>query len=134
MQKITPFLWFDHQAEEATKFYVSLFKNSKILNMARYGEGAPMPKGTVMTVDFVLEGERFTALNGGPTFKFTEAISFLVNCESQDEVDMLWKKLTSNGGGVGPCCWLKDKDWLSWPNGPTAPGPMVCEPHPKEAH
>ncbi len=133
MQKITPFLWFDHQAEEAAKFYVSLFKNSKILNIARYGEGAPMPKGTVMTVDFVLEGERFTALNGGPMFKFTEAISFLVNCESQDEVDMLWKKLTSNGGVEGQCGWLKDKYGLSWQIIPTALGQMLSDPDPERA-
>ena len=133
MQKITPFLWFDHQAEEAAKFYVSMFKNSKILNIARYGEGTPMPKGTVMTVDFVLEGERFTALNGGPMFKFTEAISFLVNCESQDEVDMLWKKLTSNGGVEGQCGWLKDRYGLSWQIIPTALGQMLSDPDPEKA-
>ena len=133
MQKITPFLWFDHQAEEAAKFYVSLFKNSKVLNIARYGEGAPMPKGTVMTVDFVLEGERFTALNGGPMFKFTEAISFLVNCESQDEVDMLWKKLTSNGGVEGQCGWLKDKYGLSWQIIPTALSQMLSDHDPEKA-
>ena len=133
MQKITPFLWFDHQAEEAAKFYVSMFKNSKILNIARYGEGTPMPKGTVMTVDFVLEGERFTALNGGPMFKFTEAISFLVNCESQDEVDMLWKKLTSNGGVEGQCGWLKDRYGLSWQIIPTALGQMLSDPNPEKA-
>ena len=133
MQKITPFLWFDHQAEEAAKFYVSLFKNSKILNIARYVEGAPMPKGTVMTVDFVLEGESFTALNGGPMFKFTEAISFLVNCESQDEVDILWKKLTSNGGAEGQCGWLKDKYGLSWQIIPTALGQMLSDPDPEKA-
>jgi len=133
MQKITPFLWFDHQAEEAAKFYVSMFKNSKILNIARYGEGTPMPKGTVMTVDFVLEGERFTALNGGPMFKFTEAISFLVNCESQDEVDMLWKKLTSNGGAEGQCGWLKDKYGLSWQIIPAALGQMLSDPDTEKA-
>ena len=133
MQKITPFLWFDHQAEEAAKFYVSLFKNSKVLNIACYGEGAPMPKGTVMTVDFVLEGERFTALNGGPMFKFTEAISFLVNCESQDEVDMLWKKLASNGGVEGQCGWLKDRYGLSWQIVPTALGQMLSDPDPEKA-
>ena len=133
MQKITPFLWFDHQAEEAAKFYVSLFKNSNILNIARYGKGAPVPKGTVMTVDFVLEGERFIALNGGPMFKFTEAVSFLVNCESQDEVDMLWRKLTSNGGAEGQCGWLKDKYGLSWQIIPTALGQMLSDPHPEKA-
>ncbi len=133
MQKITPFLWFDHQAEEAAKFYVSLFKNSNILNIARYGKGAPVPKGTVMTVDFVLEGERFIALNGGPMFKFTEAVSFLVNCESQDEVDMLWRKLTSNGGAEGQCGWLKDKYGLSWQIIPTALGQMLSDPDPEKA-
>jgi len=133
MQKITPFLWFDHQAEEAAKFYVSLFKNSNILNIARYGKGAPVPKGTVMTVDFVLEGERFIALNGGPMFKFTEAVSFLVNCESQDEVDMLWRKLTSNGGAEGQCGWLKDKYGPSWQIIPTALGQMLSDPDPEKA-
>ncbi len=133
MQKITPFLWFDHQAEEAAKFYVSLFKNSKILNVARYGEGAPLPKGTVMTVDFVLEGERFTALNGGPMFKFTEAISFLVNCETQAEVDRLWKKLTRDGGQEGQCGWLKDKYGLSWQIIPTALGELLSSPDPEKA-
>ena len=133
MQKITPFLWFDHQAEEAARFYVSLFKNSKILNIARYGEGAPMPKGTVMTVDFVLEEGRFTALNAGPMFKFTEAISFLVNCESQGEVDMLWRKLTSNGGAEGQCGWLKDKYGLSWQIIPAALGQMLSDPDTEKA-
>ncbi len=133
MQKITPFLWFDNQAEEAAKFYVSLFKNSKILNVARYGEGAPLPKGTVMTVDFVLEGERFTALNGGPMFKFTEAISLLVNCETQAEVDRLWSKLTSNGGEESQCGWLKDKYGLSWQIIPTALGELLSSPDPEKA-
>jgi predicted 3-demethylubiquinone-9 3-methyltransferase (glyoxalase superfamily) len=133
MQKITPFLWFDRQAEEAAKFYVSLFKNSKILNIAHYGEGAPVPKGTVMTVDFVLDGERFTALNGGPMFKFTEAISFLVNCETQAEVDGLWNKLTSDGGKESQCGWLKDKYGLSWQIIPTALGQMLSDPDPEKA-
>ncbi len=108
MQKISPFLWFDNQAEEAAKFYVSIFKNSKILKVSRYGEAGPEPKGTVMTVDFILEGQEFTALNGGPLFKFTEAVSFVVNCETQEEVDDLWEKL-SKGGEEGQCGWLKDK-------------------------
>ena len=133
MQKITPFLWFDHQAEEAAKFYVSLFKNSKILNIARYGEGAPMPKGTVMTVDFVLEGERFTALNGGPMFKFTEAVSFLVNCETQTEVDRFWDRLTANGGEESQCGWLKDKYGLSWQIVPTVLARLLSDPDPVRA-
>ncbi len=113
MQKITPFLWFDHQAEEAVNFYVSLFKNSKIVSVSRYGEAGPGPAGSVMTVDFQLEAQQFIALNGGPVFKFTEAISFLVRCETQAEVDTLWAKLTA-GGAEGQCGWLKDKFGLTW--------------------
>lgn len=113
MQKITPFLWFDSKAEEAANFYTSIFKNSKILNIARYGEGAPLPKGTVMTVTFELEGERFMALNGGPVYSFTPAISFFVNCDTQAEVDELWDKLSAGGAEV-QCGWLKDKFGLSW--------------------
>src|SRR5262245_42195739 len=108
MQKITPYLWFDNQAEEAVNFYVSIFKNSEVLSMSRYGDAGPGPKGTVMTASFQLEGQEFMALNGGPLFKFTEAISFLVNCETQQEVDTLWDKLSS-GGEPGRCGWLKDK-------------------------
>ena len=128
MQKITPHLWFDNQAEEAVRFYVSLFKNSKILNVARYGDaGAKVsgrPAGSVMTVTFQLEGQEFIALNGGPHFKFTEAISFLVNCETQAEIDRLWEKL-SQGGEQGPCGWLKDKYGLSWQIVPTVLGEMM---------
>ena len=113
MQKITPFLWFDNQAEEAANFYVSIFKNSKILNVSRYGEAGPQPAGTVLTVTFQLEGMDFTALNGGPHFKFTEAISLYVDCASQAEVDTLWEKLT-DGGEESQCGWLKDKYGLSW--------------------
>jgi predicted 3-demethylubiquinone-9 3-methyltransferase (glyoxalase superfamily) len=117
MQKITPCLWFDNQAEEAVNFYVSIFKNSKVGRIARYGEaGAEVsgrPKGTVMTVEFQLEGQEFLALNGGPIFKFTEAISFIVNCETQEKIDEMWEKL-SKGGEKGPCGWLKDKYGLSW--------------------
>lgn len=113
MQKITPFLWFDNQAEEAARFYVSIFKNSKMGNISRYGDAGPGPKGSVMTVSFELDGQPFTALNGGPIFKFTEAISLFVNCESQKEVDELWEKLSA-GGGKGQCGWLKDKYGLSW--------------------
>ena len=113
MQKITPFLWFDNQAEEAANFYVSIFKNSKILGVSHFGEAGPGPAGTVLTVTFELDGQEFTALNGGPHFTFTEAISFFVNCETQQEVDELWAKLTA-GGEESMCGWLKDKYGLSW--------------------
>lgn len=117
MQKLSPCLWFDDKAEEAAKFYVSLFKNSKIGNITRYGEaGAEVsgrPKGSVMTVTFEIEGQEFVALNGGPLFKFSEAISFMVKCETQKEIDEMWKKL-SQGGEEGQCGWLKDKYGLSW--------------------
>jgi len=113
-QKITTFLWFDNNAEEAANFYISVFKNSRILKTARYPEGAPAPKGTVMIVDFELDGQRFTALNGGPHFKFTEAISLLVHCNSQEEIDYYWEKLTADGGQESQCGWLKDKYGLSW--------------------
>jgi predicted 3-demethylubiquinone-9 3-methyltransferase (glyoxalase superfamily) len=114
MQKITPFLWFDNQAEEAARLYCSIFKNSKINSIARYPEGSPGPAGAVMTVQFQLDGQNFTALNGGPMFKFNEAISMSVDCESQQEVDDLWTKLTSGGGQESQCGWLKDKYGLSW--------------------
>jgi predicted 3-demethylubiquinone-9 3-methyltransferase (glyoxalase superfamily) len=117
MQKITPFLWFDSNAEEAAKFYTSIFKNSKIIDIANYGESAAAasgrPKGTVMIVSFDLEGQRFMALNGGPVFKFSPATSFLVNCETQEEVDDLWKRL-SEDGEQDQCGWLKDKFGVSW--------------------
>ena len=123
MQKITPFLWFDNQAEEAVNFYASIFKKSRILKIARYGEAAAKasgrPKGSVLTIKFQLEGQEFVALNGGPYFKFTEAISFVVNCETQKEVDKFWKKL-SRGGGESQCGWLKDKYGVSWQIVPTA--------------
>jgi predicted 3-demethylubiquinone-9 3-methyltransferase (glyoxalase superfamily) len=112
-QKITTFLWFDNNAEEAAKFYVSVFKNSKILNTTHYGEVGPGPNGTVMTIDFELDGQRFTGLNGGPQFKFTEAISLLVHCKTQEEVDYFWEKL-SEGGQKVECGWLKDKFGLFW--------------------
>ena len=111
--RITPFLWFDSNAEEAVAFYTSVFKNSKVLTIARYGDAGPGPKGSVMTVEFELDGQRFVGLNGGPHFKFTEAISFVVNCETQDEVDHYWNKLTEGGQEV-QCGWLKDKYGLSW--------------------
>lgn len=118
MQRITPFLWFDNQAEEAAKFYVSIFKNSKVGHIAHYGENGPGPKGTVMIVQFELDGQEFTALNGGPLFKFNESISFVVNCETQDEVDYYWEKLL-HGGKESQCGWLKDKFGLSWQIVPT---------------
>lgn len=113
MRKITPFLWFDDQAEEAANFYVSVFKNSRIGTISRYGEGAPEPKGKVMVVPFELDGQQFLALNGGPLFKFTEAISFVVSCETQAELDEMWEKLSA-GGQKSQCGWLKDKYGLSW--------------------
>ena len=119
MQKITPFLWFDNNAEDAVKFYVSIFKNSKIGKITRYGEAGPGPKGTVMIVTFEINGQEFIALNGGKQFKFTEAISFVVNCKTQKEVDGFWKKL-SQGGSEGQCGWLKDKYGVSWQIVPTA--------------
>ena len=118
MQKITPFLWFNDNAEEAMSCYVSIFKNSKVLNVARYGEAGPGPNGTVMTATFQLDGQEFVALNGGPHFKFTEAISFVVYCETQEEVDEFWEKL-SEGGEKSRCGWLKDKYGLSWQIVPT---------------
>jgi predicted 3-demethylubiquinone-9 3-methyltransferase (glyoxalase superfamily) len=107
VQKINPFLWFDDRAEEAVNFYVSLFQNSRILNVSRYGEAGPGPKGAAMTVTFELDGQKFIALNGGPMFKFTEAVSFLINCETQQEVDSLWERLSA-GGQKSKCGWLKD--------------------------
>ena len=124
MQKITPFLWFDGKAEEAMNFYISIFKNSKIVSVSRYGEGGPGPKGTVMTGTFQLEGQQFMALNGGPHFTFSQAISFFVNCETQQEVDELWEKL-SEGGEKQRCGWLKDKYGLSWQVIPSALGEML---------
>lgn len=113
-QKITTFLWFDNNAEEAVNFYISVFKNSRILETTRYTSAGSGPAGTVMTIAFELDGQQFTALNGGPQFKFTEAISLVVNCQSQEEVDYFWNKLTEDGGEQGRCGWLKDKYGLSW--------------------
>jgi predicted 3-demethylubiquinone-9 3-methyltransferase (glyoxalase superfamily) len=118
MQKIVPNLWFDTESEEAANYYCSIFKNSEVVNVTHYGEAGPRPAGMVLTVDFQLDGQRFTALNGGPDFKFNEAVSLLVNCESQGEVDTLWDKL-SEGGEKGPCGWLKDKYGVSWQIIPT---------------
>jgi predicted 3-demethylubiquinone-9 3-methyltransferase (glyoxalase superfamily) len=114
MQKITTFLWFDDQAETAANFYTSIFKNSKITNVARYGEGDPGEPGSAMIVNFEIDGQEFMAMNGGPQFKFTEAVSLFVNCEDQAEVDRLWAKLTADGGEESQCGWLKDKYGLSW--------------------
>ena len=128
MRKITPCLWFDNQAEEAANFYISIFKNSKIMSVARYGEAGAeasgRPTGSVMTVAFQLQGQEFLALNGGPQFKFTEAISFIVNCKTQKEIDDFWRKL-SEGGERGPCGWLKDKYGMSWQIVPTVLGEML---------
>ncbi len=132
MQKITPFLWFDNNAEEAANFYVSIFKNSKIVSVARYGDAGPGPKGTVMTVAFQIEGQEFVALNGGPLFKFNEAISFVVNCETQGEIDEFWEKL-SEGGEKSRCGWLKDTFGLSWQIVPTVLGEMLQDKDPKKS-
>lgn len=132
MPKITPFLWFDDQAEEAARHYVSIFKNSKIVTITRYGEAGPGPKGSVMTVVFELDGQEFIALNGGPQFKFTEAVSFSVDCKTQQEVDEYWERL-SRSGEEGPCGWLKDKYGLSWQINPTILGEMLDDPDPQKA-
>ncbi|MGD0745965.1 MAG: VOC family protein [Verrucomicrobiota bacterium] len=124
MQTITPFLWFDNQAEEAAKFYTGIFKNSRIKKIIRHGEAGPGPKGTVMTVEFQLEGQEFVALNGGPHFKFTEAVSFVVNCRTQKEVDYFWRKLSAGGKEV-QCGWLKDKYGLSWQIVPAVLGRLL---------
>ena len=127
MQKITPFLWFDTQAEEAMNFYTSIFKNSKVLGVT------PGPNGKAMSVNFELEGQEFIGLNAGPQFKFNESISFLVDCKTQAEVDELWEKLTADGGEEGRCGWLKDKYGLSWQIIPTALNEMLSDPDPKKA-
>jgi predicted 3-demethylubiquinone-9 3-methyltransferase (glyoxalase superfamily) len=124
MQKITPFLWFDGKAEEAMRFYVSIFKNSKVGTITRYGDAGPGPKGTVMVVTFQLDGQEFIALNGGPQFTFSPAISFVVNCETQEEVDAFWEKL-SEGGEKLQCGWLRDKYGLSWQIVPTVLGELM---------
>jgi predicted 3-demethylubiquinone-9 3-methyltransferase (glyoxalase superfamily) len=133
MQKITTYLWFDDNAEEAMKFYVSIFKNSKILNITRYPDAGPGTPGKVMTGTFQLEGQQFHALNGGPQFKFTEAVSLLVDCDSQQEVDDLWAKLTASGGEESQCGWLKDKFGLSWQIIPRALFEMIGDKDPKKA-
>ena len=133
MKDITPFLWYDNRAEEAANFYVSLFPNSKIRGVTRYGEAGPGEQGSVMTVDFELRGQPFVALNGGPEFKFTEAISFLINCETQEEVDELWEKLSADGGEKGPCGWLRDKYGVSWQVVPTLLEQYIRDPDPEKS-
>jgi predicted 3-demethylubiquinone-9 3-methyltransferase (glyoxalase superfamily) len=132
MQKIIPFLWFDNKAEEAVNFYVSIFKNSKIVNMSRWGDGGPGPKGAVMSVTFELNGQEFMALNGGPTFKFSPAISFFVKCETQQDVDDYWEKLSA-GGTKERCGWLKDKYGVSWQIIPNALGKFLQEKDPAKS-
>jgi predicted 3-demethylubiquinone-9 3-methyltransferase (glyoxalase superfamily) len=132
MQKITTFLWFDKQAEEAARFYISIFRNSKIAATTRYGEAGPGPKGSVMTVMFNLDGQDFVGLNGGPQFKFTEAVSLVVNCETQEEVDELWEKLSA-GGERSRCGWLKDKFGLSWQVVPTVLGQLLQDKDPQKS-
>jgi predicted 3-demethylubiquinone-9 3-methyltransferase (glyoxalase superfamily) len=132
MQKITPFLWFDGKAEEAMNFYISIFKNSKVISVSRYGEAGPGPKGSVLGATFELDGQRFFALNGGPEFNFTPAISFFVNCETQREVDELWEKLSA-GGEKQRCGWLKDKYGLSWQIVPTVLGELLQDSDPAKS-
>jgi predicted 3-demethylubiquinone-9 3-methyltransferase (glyoxalase superfamily) len=131
-QKIKTFLWFNGNAEEAVNHYISIFKNSKILSTSRYGEAGPGPKGTVMVMTFQLEGQQFIALNGGPQYKFTEAISLLVDCDTQKEVDALWSKLSA-GGEEGPCGWLKDKFGLSWQIVPSTLGKLLQDKDPQKS-
>jgi predicted 3-demethylubiquinone-9 3-methyltransferase (glyoxalase superfamily) len=131
-QKIVTNLWFDTEAEEAAQFYVSVFQNSRIVNVTRYTESGPREAGMVMTVDFELDGERFTGINGGPEFKFSEAISLLIDCETQDEVDYFWEKL-SEGGEEGPCGWLKDRYGLSWQVVPSGMDELFADSDPARA-
>ncbi len=136
IQRLTPFLWFDSQAEEAAKLYVSIFRNSRIMTVARYGkagaEASGRPEGSVMTVRFLLDGQEFVALNGGPHFKMNEAISFVVSCESQEEIDEFWEKL-SQGGETGECGWLKDKFGVSWQVVPAILGELVADSDPERS-
>ena len=128
MQKITPFLWFDSQAEEAAKFYTTVFRNSKLDRVVRYGDGGPGPKGTVMVAEFTLDGQQFVALNGGPHYKITPAISFVINCRDQADVDHYWDKLTSDGGQPVQCGWLTDKFGVSWQVVPTILNQLMADP------
>ncbi len=137
MQKITPFLWFDGQAEDAVNFYTSVFKNSKILRILRYTEEAAEktghPVGSVLTIEFEIESQKFVALNGGPLFKFNESVSFVINCETQEEVDYFWEKLTADGGEESQCGWLKDKFGVSWQVTPTVLIDMLHDKDPEKA-
>jgi predicted 3-demethylubiquinone-9 3-methyltransferase (glyoxalase superfamily) len=133
MPKITPCLWFDTEGEQAAQLYTSLFENSKILDVSRYGEAGPRPAGTAMTVSFELNGQEFVALNGGPDYKFNEAVSFQVFCKDQEEVDKFWNALTADGGQEGPCGWLKDKFGLSWQIIPTALPELLQNPDPEKS-
>jgi predicted 3-demethylubiquinone-9 3-methyltransferase (glyoxalase superfamily) len=133
MQKITPCLWFDTEGEEAAEFYTSIFPNSRIVEVTRYGSAGPRAEGSVMTVHFELDGQQFIALNGGPDFKFNEAISLEVNCKSQEEVDSLWSSLTADGGEEGPCGWLKDKYGVSWQIVPNVLYQLIKDPDQEKA-
>jgi predicted 3-demethylubiquinone-9 3-methyltransferase (glyoxalase superfamily) len=133
MEKITPFLWFDTDGEEAAKFYTSVFPNSKIVEVTHYGSAGPRPEGMVMTVTFELGGQHFVALNGGSNYTFNEAISFAVDCETQEEVDEYWSKLSADGGEEGPCGWLKDRYGVSWQIVPTALTRLLSDPDTEKA-
>ena len=131
-QRITPNLWFDTEAEEAADFYISVFKNSRVVNVARYTEAGPRPAGMVMVVEFELDGQRFVGINGGPEFKFDEAVSFQINCETQEEIDYYWERMT-DGGEEGPCGWLKDRYGVSWQVTPTGMDELFNDPDPERA-
>ena len=132
-QRIVPNLWFDTEAEEAANFYLSVFKNSRIVNVTHYTEAAPREAGMVMTVEFELDGQRFVGINGGPEFKFDEAVSFQINCKDQDEVDYYWEKLTADGGKEGQCGWLTDRYGLSWQVTPEGMEELFADPDPERA-
>jgi predicted 3-demethylubiquinone-9 3-methyltransferase (glyoxalase superfamily) len=131
--RIVPNLWFDTEAEEAAKFYVSVFKNSRLITRTQYSEGAPREAGMVMTVEFELDGQRFVGINGGPQFEFDEAVSFQISCKDQDEVDYYWEKLTGDGGEEGPCGWCKDRFGVSWQVVPTSIGVLLSDPDSERA-
>ena len=133
MKRITPCLWFDGNAEEAANFYVSVFRNSKITDVSRYGDAGPLPKGTVLTIAFELDGQAFTALNGGPQYRFTEAVSFQIHCETQDEVDHYWNGLLAGSGTESVCGWLKDRFGLSWQIVPNRLIELIQSPDPAKA-